>query len=259
MNSASARHIVITGASGGIGAALALAYARPGTVLGLIGRDAARLEACAQRCRAAGSIAVTRSMDVRDSATMQGWLEAFDDQHPIDLLIANAGVASTLSGPRDHESLACLREVTDTNFYGTLHAVVPAAARMRTRGHGQIAIVSSLAAWRGMAISPAYCASKSALKAYGEAMRPLLARRGVRLSLVFPGFVKTAMSDVYPGNKPFLWSADKAARHIQRKLAAGRYEIAFPRLLAFSMSVLSVLPPRIGDLLLDRVAHARWE
>jgi short-subunit dehydrogenase len=190
---------------------------------------------------------------------MQDWLEAFDEQHPIDLLIANAGVASTLSGPRDHESLACLREVTDTNFYGALHAVVPAAARMRIRGHGQIAIVSSLAAWRGMAISPAYCASKSALKAYGEAMRPLLARRGVQLSLVFPGFVKTAMSDVYPGNKLFLWSADKAARHIQRKLAAGRYEISFPRLLAFGMGVLSVLPPRIGDLLLDRLAHAQRE
>jgi short-subunit dehydrogenase len=106
-----------------------------------------------------------------------------------------------------------------------------------------------------MAISPAYCASKSAIKAYGESVRPLLAADGVRLSLVFPGFVKTAMSDVFPGDKPFLWSAEKAARYIRAKLESGRAEIAFPALLALGMRLLPLLPPLLGDRILDRLSY----
>ena len=130
---------------------------------------------------------------------------------------------------------------------------------MRARKRGQIAVISSLAAIRGMAISPAYCASKSALKAYGEAVRPLLARDGVALSLVFPGFVKTAMSDVFPGRKPFLWSAEKAASHIRSKLSAGRKEIAFPGLLAFGMSLLPLLPAWLADTILGRLSYLPQE
>ncbi|SDH63205.1 SDR family NAD(P)-dependent oxidoreductase [Paraburkholderia phenazinium] len=249
------RHIVITGASAGLGQALALAYAAPGVVLGLVGRDAARLKACASACQARGAQVETVLTDVRDAATMQAALERFDDTFPIDLLIANAGVASTLASAKDWEELERTAAIVDTNFYGAMHAVLPVVARMRPRRHGQIALVSSIAALRGMAISPAYCASKAALKAYGDSVRPLLARDGVRLSIVLPGFVKTAMSDVFPGDKPFLWSADKAARHIQRKLAACRSEIAFPNLLAFGMLLLTLLPATLADAILGKLSY----
>lgn len=251
----SSRHVVITGASAGLGQALATAYAAPGVTLGLVGRSAARLAACAHQCRQAGATVFTAELDVRDAAAMSDWLDTFDNDHPIDLLIANAGVANTLSSADDWEDLARTREILDTNFYGVIHTAMPVLDRMRARGRGQVALISSLAAIRGMAISPAYCASKSAIKAYGDSVRPLLAAKGVQLSLVYPGFVKTAMSDVFPGEKPFLWSADKAARYIRAGLAAGRAEIAFPGLLAFGMSLLPLLPARLADAILDRLSY----
>ncbi|MBZ5790076.1 SDR family NAD(P)-dependent oxidoreductase [Burkholderia contaminans] len=255
MASSVPRHIVITGASAGIGRALAIAYAAPGRVLGLVGRDTERLDACADACRALGAQVVTAQVDVRDVAAMEAWLWQFDDAYSIDLLIANAGVASTLSSARDWENLDRTSAIVDTNFYGAMHAVLPVMERMRPRRRGQVVLVSSLAAIRGMAISPAYCASKAALKAYGDSVRPLLARDGIRLSVVMPGFVKTAMSDVFPGDKPFLWSAERAAAYIRRRLDAGRSEIAFPGLLAFGMRLLTLLPAALADAILDRLSY----
>jgi short-subunit dehydrogenase len=255
MSRTAPRHVVITGASAGLGRALALAYAVPGVVLGLHGRDAARLDECESACLARGASVVKLIADVRDASAMQTWLEQFDATHPIDLLIVNAGVASTLKTVNDWEELERTAAIVDTNFYGAMHAILPVVARMRARHGGQIALISSIAALRGMAISPAYCASKAALKAYGDSVRPLLARDGVRLTLVLPGFVKTAMSDVFPGGKPFLWSAEKAALHIQRKLAAGRKEIAFPNLLAFGMRLLTLLPASLADAILGRLSY----
>jgi short-subunit dehydrogenase len=255
MSSAAPRHVIVTGASAGLGRALALAYAAPNVVLGLVGRDAARLADCASACRERGAQVETVLTDVRDALTMQSWLNQFDEAHPIDLLIANAGAASTLASANDWEELERTAAIVDTNFYGAMHAVLPVVARMRTRRRGQIALVSSIAALRGMAISPAYCASKAALKAYGDSVRPLLARDGVRLSVVLPGFVKTAMSDVFPGDKPFLWSADRAARHIQTRLAARRPEIAFPNLLALGMRLLTLLPVTLADAILCKLSY----
>ncbi|MBC8739248.1 SDR family NAD(P)-dependent oxidoreductase [Paraburkholderia sp. UCT31] len=255
MRKAAPRHIVITGASAGLGRALASAYAGPSVVLALLGRDAQRLEASAQACREKGASVWTALIDVRDAQAMQTWLHRFDDAHPIDLLIANAGAASTLASATDWEDLARTAAIVDTNFYGAMHAVLPVIARMRARKHGHVTLICSLAALRGMAISPAYCASKAAIKAYGDSVRPILSRDGVRMSIVLPGFVKTAMSDVFPGDKPFLWSADKAAQHIQRKLAAGRAEIAFPSLLAFGMRLLPLLPAVLADAILGGLSY----
>ncbi|CAE6719240.1 SDR family NAD(P)-dependent oxidoreductase [Paraburkholderia haematera] len=255
MHKAALRHIVITGASAGLGRALAQAYAAPGVVLGLIGRDGKRLEESASACRAKGAKVEAAQIDVRDDAAMQAWLHQFDDAHPIDLLIANAGAASTLASAQDWEELERTAAIVDTNFYGAMHAALPVIARMRPRRCGQIALISSLAALRGMAISPAYCASKAAIQAYGDSVRPILSRDGIRMSVVLPGFVKTAMSDVFPGDKPFLWSADKAAQHIQRKLKAGRAEIAFPGLLAFGMRLLPLLPAVMADAILGGLSY----
>ncbi|WP_434661799.1 SDR family NAD(P)-dependent oxidoreductase [Paraburkholderia sp. A3BS-1L] len=248
-------NIVITGASAGIGRELALAYAGPGAILGLIGRDLTRLESSASDCRALGATVVTATIDVCDAAAMQHWLGEFDTAHPIDLLIANAGVASTLAGASDWEGLERTARVVDTNFYGAMHAVLPVIEQMRKRRRGRVAMVASIAALRGMAISPAYCASKAAVKAYADSVRPILRRDGVGMTVILPGFVKTAMSDVFPGDKLFMWSADQAAAHIRRKINAGRAEIAFPGLLAFGMRLLTLLPPAVADAILDRLSY----
>lgn len=255
MASSAIRHVVVTGASAGMGRALAVSYAVPGVALGLVGRNADRLEDCAEACRAKGAIVVTKSLDVRDAAALETWLNDFDATYPIDLLIANAGVASTLAHANDWEGRERTADIVDTNFTGALNAALPVIERMRTRGHGHIALISSIAALRGMAISPAYCASKAALKAWGDSVRPVLARDNIRVSIILPGFVKTAMSDVFPGDKPFMWSAEKAAHHIQSKLQKGRAEIAFPGMLAFGMRLLTLLPAALADAILGRMSY----
>ncbi|POS04967.1 SDR family NAD(P)-dependent oxidoreductase [Burkholderia gladioli] len=248
-------HIVITGASAGLGLALALAHASPGVVLGLVGRDLQRIDAAATACRARGATVETGIVDVRDAVAIGTWLDAFDARHPITLLVANAGVASTIASADDWEDGERTRAVIDTNLYGMLNTVLPVIERMRARRRGRIAVVASIAALRGMAISPAYCASKSAIKAWADSVRPLLKRDGLAVTVILPGFVKTAMSDVFPGDKPFLWSAERAAAHIRRKLEAGRSEIAFPVLLAFGMRLLPLLPVALADAILDRLSY----
>jgi short-subunit dehydrogenase len=247
------RIVAITGSSAGLGRALALSYCAPGITLGLIGRSQERLEAVADECRARGAQVEIGCVDVRDAAAMQAWLFDFDTRHPIDLLIANAGVASTIQSTDDWEGVERTAEVVDINLYGALHTVLPAVERMRGRRRGQIAVVSSLAGLRGMAISPAYCASKSALLAYCDSVRPLLARDGIAISMVMPGFVRTAMSDVFPGNKPFIWSAEKAAAYIHKRLARRRVEIAFPFSLALGIKLLRLLPITLADFILGRL------
>ena len=138
--------IVITGASSGIGEALALDYARSGVALALTGRDAGRLEAVAAACRAKGATVVADTIDVVDRERFAGWLTSFDDAHPVDLVIANAGI----SIDKDNSSLddfSVIRKTLDVNVGGVLNTVEPLLSRMIARKRGQIAVVASLASF----------------------------------------------------------------------------------------------------------------
>lgn len=245
------RVVVITGASGAIGSALADVYAAPGMCMALQGRDNQRLEATAGRCRAKGADVFVCEMDVRDALALRDWLEAFDTQHPVDLLMADAGIANVLDDLCHWETPTATEEVINTNLFGTLNTVMPIAERMRMRGRGHIAIVSSLAAVRGMAISPAYCASKSALHAWGQAIRPLLGAMGISLTMIYPGFVKSNMSDAFPASKPFLMDAAKAATHMRRGLDARKATIAFPVILWLGLKLLNTLPDPWADAVMS--------
>lgn len=244
--------IIITGASNGLGAALAMAYARPAVRLGLIGRNADRLAMTGTLCERAGAQVETACIDITDAPALRDWLLAFDAVAPVDLLIANAGIAHTLSGPEDREDWDAIREVFAVNTMGTLNTITPLVERMRSRHHGQIGIVSSLSAYVGMPISPAYCGSKAATKVYGEALRGWLAPQGVGVSVVCPGFIQSDMSMRFPGPTPFMMSAQSAARLVQKGLARNKARIAFPFPLALSMWFLSILPPSLS-LALQRV------
>jgi short-subunit dehydrogenase len=190
-------------------------------------------------------------MDVRDSQALRIWLESFDMSHPVDLLIADAGIANVLGDMYQWETPAAIDEVISTNLFGTINTVMPIAERMRLRGNGHVAMVSSLAAFRGMAISPAYCASKSALHAWGQAIRPLLGAKGIALTMIYPGFVKSNMSDVFPASKPFLIDAAQAAAHIRRGLDARKATIVFPVVLGLGIKLLSALPDPWADALMS--------
>ena len=155
--------IVITGGSNGIGETLALDYAQPDVALALIGRDKARVEAVAAACRAKGATVWAEAIDVVERDKLAAWLAAFDDAHPVDLLIANAGVSIDQDNSSLHD-FSIIRRTIDINVGGVLNTVEPLLARMMARKHGQIGIMSSLASFIGLPYSASYNASKAAVR-----------------------------------------------------------------------------------------------
>ena len=241
------QRIVITGASSGIGAALALAYARPGASLVLSGRDAGRIEAVAARCRERGAAADAAAVDVADRAAMEAWIARVHAVAPLDLVIANAGVDGTGFAPEER-----LRAIFRINVDGVVNTIEPALAAMRPRGRGQIAIVASLAGFVGMPGAPAYGASKAAVRTLGEALRARHAPEGIEFSVICPGFVRTPMT---AGNRfpmPFLWDAERAAARIVRGLERNRSRIAFPWPMYASVRLLQALPQPLLQLIMAR-------
>lgn len=249
--------IVISGASNGIGAALARYYAAPSVILGLIGRDAQRLNEVAQSCQAQGAVVELGILDVCAHETLHEWLQQFDARHPVDLLIANAGVTSQIGADGSGESLAAIEQLLAVNVHGVLHTIHPLLEAMRQRGHGQIALVSSLAAYRGMPVTPAYSASKAAIKAYGEALRAWLQPEGIQVNIICPGFVKSNMSDQFPGQRPFMLTAEQAAQRIATGLQQNRAIIAFPAPLSWGMWCLSWLPFPIASFFMGLSGYNR--
>jgi len=243
--------ILITGASSGLGEALAIAAASPGKHLWLTGRNASRLDTVAQACRVKGAAVTASVIDVMDRTAMTQFVEQADDERPLDLVIANAGISGGTGGGGESDGQA--REIFDINLTGVLNTIHPAIDRMRPRRRGQVAVMSSLAALRGFPGAPAYSASKAAVKIYAEALRGALAGDGVGVSAICPGFVKSRMTDVNDFPMPFLMDADKAAEIILRGLRRNRTVIAFPLPMYLAVSFLSLLPPALAVRLLRRL------
>lgn len=247
--------ILITGASSGIGAALALEYAAPGIRLALSGRSRDRLERVAAGARELGALVDTGIVDVTDAAATADWIAACDDAAPLDLVIANAGISGGTFG--GGESLGQAAAIFATNVNGVVNTLHPAADRMASRGRGQLAIVSSLAGFRGLPGAPAYSASKAAVRAWGDAMRGQLKPRGVKLSIVFPGFIRTPMTDINGFPMPMLMEADKAARLIRRRLARGQAVIAFPWPMYLLVRLMATMPYPIADRIYGRMPEKK--
>lgn len=248
--------VLITGATGGIGGALAAEYARAGTrTLILQGRNRARLDELAQELGGFGARVIVHELDVRDDMALRQWLKEIADTEAPDLVIANAGVNINIGPTQQGECWDDMHRLFDVNIkaaMATLHASVPA---MLARGNGQIALISSLAAWRGLPDTPSYSASKAAVKVYGEAMRDLLAPRGVHVNVVMPGYVESQMCADMPGPKPFLWPAAKAARVIRHRLARNQSRISFPFPLNLGCFLLSVIHPAVSGWILQRLGY----
>lgn len=254
--------VLITGASSGIGAALAMAYAEPGRRLALSGRDPVRLATIAERCREAGAAVTTRQVDVTDRDAMESWIEDIAATERLDLVIANAGISG---GPGDtkEEGADQVRRIFAVNVGGVMNTVLPAIPVMYRQApvivagtppwRGQIAIVSSIAGLRGFPGAPAYTASKAAVKAWGEGLRPALARDQIAVSVVLPGFIRTPMTAGNPFPMPFLMDAEPAAQLIKRRLTRNPARIAFPFPLYAMARIVAALPPRWIDPLLTRL------
>ena len=216
-------HVLITGASSGIGAALARAYAAPGVRLALFGRDEGRTREVAEACRAKGALVAAVLADVTDRDAMSAAVGLVDDAHPIDLAVANAGVSGAmLGGGRGVERLFAV------NVMGVVHTVEPLLPRMTRRGRGQVALMSSLASFVSRPGTAAYCASKAAVRIWGEGLRERVAPSGVLVSVVCPGFVDTPLTRRNPFPMPMLMGAEESAALIKDRLARGDARIGFP-------------------------------
>lgn len=242
MPSVDPNRVLITGASGAIGAALAQVYARSGSTLVLQGRDVDALERVAGSCRQAGGEVIVEAVDLLDRASALAFIERQLAEATPDLVVLNAGMnvhappGEAIEPSDKAEALLTLNVMTTQLLFDRV------ARAMLARGNGQIALVSSLAADMGLPPTPAYSASKAAVKAYAEAMRGALAPRGIRVSVVMPGYVRSPMCDAMPGPKPFLMSPDKAARRIRHGLTRNQGRIAFPLWLALGTRWLGLMP-----------------
>lgn len=247
--------VLITGASSGIGAALAAACARPGAVLHLSGRNAARLDDVATLCRARGAVVHARVLDVTDRDAMAAWIGAAGY---LDLVVANAGISAGTGNGRA-ESEAQARMIFDVNLHGVLNTVLPALTALQAQPEsvdgwrGRIAVVASVAAFVPAPGAPAYCASKSAVDAWTVATAAIARRHGVLMTSICPGYVRTAMTARNRFPMPGLMTADRAAILILHGLTRGKRRIVFPWWMGLAARLVGLLPLAVSTRLLNTV------
>ncbi|MEQ8700772.1 MAG: SDR family NAD(P)-dependent oxidoreductase [Bauldia litoralis] len=247
------RSVVITGASSGIGKALALELAGDGVVLGLAGRNRERLMAVASACEAAGATVVAETFDLARRDAVRSFIQAVDRRFPVDLVIANAGVFGMVSDEALLEAFDQVAAMVETNVMGVFGTVEAALSVMVPRGRGHLAIMGSMSAITPLPHAPAYSATKAAVKAYGEALRPRLATSGIATSVIVPGFVDTPMDRSHPSPKPLRMSAEKSARVILRGLVRKKAFIGFPGLLYVGAILASRAPVFLRDRIMKRM------
>ncbi len=249
MLSVPAGHIVITGASGGLGAALARHYAGDGTAVSLIARHTTILEQIARehpgRC-------AFHAADVRDSTTMRKAATTFTAQHGLpDIVIANAGISvGTLTELAEDEQ--AFRDVFDINVIGMMNTFQPYVAAMRQRGRGVLVGIASVAGYRGLPGSGAYSASKAAAISYLESLRVELRGSGVTVITICPGYIATAMTTHNPYRMPFIMTAKTAAEKIAAIIAKRKCYAVIPWQMAIVARLMHVLPRFIYDPLAAR-------
>lgn len=237
------KSILITGAGRGIGTALARAYADTDVHLFLGDIHAERL---ASVCSSLGQFSSTihgRVIDITDRAAMEDWIAEAESIKPLDLVIANAAISHGNKVREETEDQ--IRAVFAVNLDGTLNTILPALRRFRERKQGQIAVMSSLAGFRGFPHAPSYCATKSAIRIFGQGLRARVKREGVSISVVIPAFVRTPMTDANLYGMPGIIEADKAASIIKAKLAKKKPEFIFPQPYPLLAWLLSVVPPSL--------------
>lgn len=231
----------VTGASQGIGAAVALRLAADGWAVAVSARSTEKLQALAEKAEdLPGSIAAF-SLDVTDPAASAGVFSEIESRlGPVDLAILNAGTHQPIDGTAF--AVEPVRKLVEINLMGTVHCLAPVIEAFVARESGRIAVVASLAGYRGLPTSSGYGASKAGLINMCEALRPELETKNVKLFCVTPGFVKTPLTDKNPFPMPFLIDVETAATRIVRGVAGRGFEITFPRRFAYIMKFLRILP-----------------
>ncbi|NYT24774.1 SDR family oxidoreductase [Alcaligenaceae bacterium] len=241
--------VFITGASSGIGAALALFYAGRGASLALVGRRREALEALAATLPGRHAV---YALDVRDRDALHAAARDFLLGGPVDVVIASAGISiGTLT--EETGDFAVFQAIQDTNVLATVATFEPFIAGMKARGGGRLVGVASVAAVRGLPGAGAYSASKAAVRNYCESLRVELHGSGVRVVTLSPGFIRTPMTARNPYRMPFLMPAEAFARVAARHIDRGTRSVVIP----WQMGVVAAVLRRVPGWLYDRVAARR--
>ena len=243
--------VMITGASSGIGKGLALELSTRGAKLGLVARRQNLLDEIVDAIRLRGAKAFAVAADVRDADAMKAAADRIRAElGPIDVLIANAGIGTTshISQLDPHH----VANVISINVLGAANSVAAVVPQMVERGQGQLVAISSLAAYRGLPKSAAYCASKAAMSAYFESVRIDLRGTGVGVTIIHPGFIKTPLTAGRDAKMPYLMELDEAIPKIVSAIEKGKKSIAFPWQLASVVRAGMFMPAFMYDWIAAR-------
>ena len=247
-----AQRVVISGASSGLGLALAQYYLEQGAMVGVIARRADCLQSLSNYFPRQ---VFCYPLDVRDSTAMQAAAQSFIACVGVpDIVIANAGISvGTLTEFVD--DIDVFQQVMDTNVSGVMKTFQPFLASMRETGRGLLVGIASVAGFRGLPGAGAYSASKAALIAYMESLRVELRGSGVRAVTICPGYIETPMTAINPYPMPFILPADEAARRIARVIASGKSFAVVPWQMGIVGRVLKLLPDWLYDFAFSRAPH----
>ena len=238
--------VLITGASSGIGRGLALEFARRGSAVGLFARREDSLREVAAEIESAGGQAQVLAGDVLDAEALRTAADKLGDTFgAVDVLIANAGIG----GSTDAASLdpASVAKVINVNILGPTNSVAAVLPKMLVRGSGHLVVISSLAAYRGLPKSAAYCASKAAVSALFESLRIDLEPRGIKVTIIHPGFIRTPLTADRQARLPWLLEVDDAANRIIGAIEAEKKSFAFPWQLATIVRAGMLMPNFLYD------------
>jgi short-subunit dehydrogenase len=237
----------LTGASSGIGEALAIAMAKHGAIIGLLARRREMLDNLARECEKAGGTARIFPCDVTDETCVQMAADAMVAEfNRIDILIANAGIGGNNSETRNLKPTS-VKSVIDTNLMGAVNAVHSVLPHMLERGEGHLVAISSLAGFRGLPGSAAYSASKAGMTAFFESVRLDVKHRGVYVTIIQPGFIKTPLTSGRHSKMPFLMELENAVPLFLRAIEKKKRFAAFPWQLATIVRAGRLMPAWLYD------------
>ncbi|MEP6912617.1 MAG: SDR family NAD(P)-dependent oxidoreductase [bacterium] len=233
--------VMITGASSGIGRGLAVEIADRGAKVGLVARRAELIDEVVRAIEAVGGKALALPADVQSESSIRTAADKLRAEFgPIDVLIANAGIGPTRDAARfSAEEVA---NVMNVNVIGSSNSVAAVLPEMIARGQGQLVAISSLAAYRGVPKSAAYCASKAAVSAFFESLRLDLEPRGIDVTIIHPGFIKTPLTAGRNAQMPFLMELDTAVKKMLRAIEKRRKRYSFPWQLATIVRAGMIMP-----------------
>lgn len=252
--------VLVLGASGELGGAIARLYAARGAHLSLWGRDRDKLENIAQTCRDAGAASVAlRSIDLQDTDATLVALQSDDDAGSFDITVVASGLGDIRKPGHAFEDANAIRTLGLVNFVTPAAIATELASRMAGRGGGRIVLIGSAAAFHPLPFATAYAASKAGLARLADALRINARPYGVAVTLVSPGFIDTAAARRVPGPKPFLLSPTDAAARIVMASDRGMARVIMPWPFALLRLIERALPRALSDRLLRSLAPPDWE